>query len=229
MKGFELSEGRYKTGDYSEEELWDAFENVFSTKTRNTASYKFVFLKSIMDCICKYNKVDYTFYEIFYQFTKIYWILIVKYGLVQNNSKTKETYIEQILKGYVGCSTVKRNITIQFNDLTPSAKENIVVQVTKKCQACVVGALYGDTKGLIYSFSKQKELLWLNPTAKDFLLRNKASIEKSNYIALAKFMEKINSEELMNKIIQEKGCRGDDLPGAYEQLLYDEFGCVNIL
>ena len=87
MSGYDLSEGVFRTGNYSEEQLWKAFRNVFSTKTQNSSSYKFVFLKSIIDCMHQYkNRTEYTFFELFEQFTKIYWILIVKYGLAQNNS-----------------------------------------------------------------------------------------------------------------------------------------------
>lgn len=52
MGVYHLSEGIYKTGNYLGEDLWEAFRNVFSTKTlNNSSSYKFVFLKSIIDCI----------------------------------------------------------------------------------------------------------------------------------------------------------------------------------
>lgn len=74
MSGYELSEGIYKAGDFTQEELWKAFRNVFSTKTQNSSSYKFVFLKAIMDCIHRYNKDEYTFYEIFERFTDMYWV-----------------------------------------------------------------------------------------------------------------------------------------------------------
>ena len=155
MNGYELSEGMYKTGEFTQEELWKAFRNVFSTKTQNSSSYKFVFLKAIMDCIHGYNKDEYTFYEVFERFTEIYWVLIVKYGLSQNNSTTNETYIEQILKEYVVCTEGDRYISIQLDDLTSTAKRKIVSQVVKKCKKYVVGALYGDTGGLFYSFSKR--------------------------------------------------------------------------
>lgn len=42
----------------------------------------------------KYNKAEYTFFELFERFTEIYWVLVVKYGIAQNNLNTKETYIE---------------------------------------------------------------------------------------------------------------------------------------
>ena len=172
MSGYELSEGIYKAGDFTQEELWKAFRNVFSTKTQNSSSYKFVFLKAIMDCIHRYNKDEYTFYEIFERFTDMYWVLVVKYGLSQNNSSTNETYIEQILKEYVGCTEGDRCISIQFDDLTATAKRKIVSQVVKKCKKYVVGALYGDTNGLFYSFSKREENIKLNPIMKEFVLQH---------------------------------------------------------
>lgn len=62
MSGYDLSEGVFRTGNYSEEQLWKAFRNVFFTKTQNSSSYKFVFLKSIIDCMHQYkNRTEYTF------------------------------------------------------------------------------------------------------------------------------------------------------------------------
>ena len=224
MSGYDLSEGVFRTGNYSEEQLWKAFRNVFSTKTQNSSSYKFVFLKSIIDCMHQYkNRTEYTFFELFEQFTKIYWILIVKYGLAQNNSKTKETYIEQILKEYVGFSNGDKKVTICFSDLTTEAKNKLVYQVTKKCKKYVVGALYGDTNELMYSFSKKKEIIQLNPQMKDFVLRHEGSIEELNYFELAKFLDKVNSRDIVNSIIKDNKYNKKDSLEAYRQLLYDEF------
>lgn len=43
LAGFDLAEGKYKNEDVSSEELWKSFNRVFSTKTLNSSSYKFVF------------------------------------------------------------------------------------------------------------------------------------------------------------------------------------------
>lgn len=224
MSGYDLSEGVFRTGNYSEEQLWKSFRNVFSTKTQNSSSYKFVFLKSIIDCMHQYNnRTEYTFFELFEQFTKIYWILIVKYGLAQNNSRTKETYIEQILKEYVGFSNGDKKVTICFSDLTTEAKNKLVYQVTKKCKKYVVGALYGDTNELMYSFSKKKEIIQLNPQMKEFVLRHEGSIEELNYFELAKFLDKVNSRDKVNSIIKDNKYNKKDSLEAYRKLLYDEF------
>ncbi len=49
MAGFDLNEGRYEERNVSEDELWSAFACVFSSKSRNDSSYKFGFLKAIID------------------------------------------------------------------------------------------------------------------------------------------------------------------------------------
>ena len=92
----------------------------------------------------------------------------------------------------------------------------------------MVGALYGDTNGLFYSFSKKKEVIELNPVMKDFVLQHEGSIEELNYFELTKFIDKVNSREKIDKIIREKGYKKNDSIEAYRQLLYDEFETEHI-
>lgn len=47
--GHELSEGKYYSEMVSEDELWSALSCVFSNKSQNTSSYKYGFLKAIID------------------------------------------------------------------------------------------------------------------------------------------------------------------------------------
>jgi hypothetical protein len=49
MAGYELAEGRYKNRTLSDDEMWSAFSNLFSSHSKNSSSYKFGFLKAIMD------------------------------------------------------------------------------------------------------------------------------------------------------------------------------------
>ena len=49
MAGFELKEGFYEERKVTEDELWSAFSCVFSSRSRNDSSYKFGFLKAIID------------------------------------------------------------------------------------------------------------------------------------------------------------------------------------
>lgn len=223
MAGFHLKEGEYSNKMVSEEELWRAFYLVFSTKTVNSSSYKFVFLKSIID---KLDVVDenlqLSFDQVFERFTEIYWTLVVKYGICQGNSSKSETYLEQILHDYVG--NYDGQASIKFDDLTDVAKANLVKKVKCKCKIYVVGALYSDTKSLFYSFSKKEEWIRLNPQMYQFLLNHKESIQELNYFELAKFVERVNAKSTtfgLREVIHADNQK-DDL-AVYRQLIFEEF------
>ena len=49
MAGFDLMEGTYEARDTSDDELWSAFACLFSSKSKNTSSYKYGFLKAIIE------------------------------------------------------------------------------------------------------------------------------------------------------------------------------------
>ena len=49
MAGYDLAEGRYENRTLSDDEMWSAFSNLFSSHSKNSSSYKFGFLKAIMD------------------------------------------------------------------------------------------------------------------------------------------------------------------------------------
>lgn len=51
MAGYDLAEGRYENRTLSDDEMWSAFSNLFSSRSKNSSSYKFGFLKAIMDKI----------------------------------------------------------------------------------------------------------------------------------------------------------------------------------
>jgi predicted DNA-binding transcriptional regulator YafY len=93
-----------------------------------------------------------------------------------------------------------------------------------KCKTYVVGALYGDTNQLMYSFSKKEEWIELNPQLVDFFRRNKAVIENLNYYKWARFYESINDEALatqLMKLINDDAIRKNE--SVYRGVLAYEF------
>ena len=58
MKYYNLSEGNFKTVKLTENEMWEAFHWLFSDKSVNDSSYKFIFLKSIIDCMDRKDEFD---------------------------------------------------------------------------------------------------------------------------------------------------------------------------
>ena len=67
MAGYDLAEGRYENRTLSDDEMWSAFSNLFSSHSKNSSSYKFGFLKAIMDNLYNvdklYSVVDDEYYE----------------------------------------------------------------------------------------------------------------------------------------------------------------------
>lgn len=223
MNGHDLSCGKYKKTTASEDELWRYFNKIFSKKTANSSTYKFVFLKALLDCISKYNKHKYTFYNLFESFTDIYWTLVIKYNLKQSNLTKSETCIEQILKRFILSEHDSISNNAKFYDLPEDVRKNIIYQVKSKCKTYVVGALYGDTEGIIYSFSKKDEIIELNPVIFKFLKKHKQAIEELNYYELAKFIDKVNSKTTADKIATALNYRKENSIEIYRQLIYSEF------
>lgn len=99
MAGFDLKEGMYEVQNVSEDELWSAFARLFSSKSRNTSSYKFGFLKAILDNLYNVDvDLKLSFDQLFSKFSEIYWNLILKHGLRQKTATNdnRETYLEQV-------------------------------------------------------------------------------------------------------------------------------------
>ena len=160
MAGYDLNEGTYDKRFVSDEELWSAFAFVFSSKSVNDSSYKYGFLKAIIDNLYNVDeKLKLSFDQLFSKFGEIYWNLILKHGLRQKIvSKTNtKTVLEQILDAAVDKYHIKE--PIPYESLTPPMMVDINLQIKKKCKRYVVGALFEDTKRLFYSFSKKINLL----------------------------------------------------------------------
>lgn len=79
MAGYDLKSGSYDERPVSDDELWAAFACVFSAKSKNDTSYKFGFLKSIIDNLYNVDaELKLSFDQLFSKFGEIYWNLILK-------------------------------------------------------------------------------------------------------------------------------------------------------
>lgn len=190
--GAAAKDGQYIKGKFSDADIMDALDVVFSAKSKKDTSYKFVFLKSILDLL---DQIDdnyrLTFDQLFQRFTEIYWPIIVDYNLKQKiGGEDSQSYIEQILSEVVSMYGIPTYSN--FTDLTRNQQRDIVKAVKQKCKMNVVGALYGDTKAVIYAFSRKDEWIEINPDVYSCLVRNSRKIQEKNYIAWAEFMEKTN-------------------------------------
>lgn len=225
MSACDLEEGLYANRTLSDDEMWSAFSNLFSSHSRNSSSYKFGFLKSIMDNLYNVDdKLVLTFDQLFGTFTEIYWNLVLKHGIRQQpvSARTKGTYLEQALNS----TSDKYQIApdVPFESISDLAKIEVCKKVKSKCKTNVVGALYGDTKGLFYSFSRKGEWIQINPQMYEFVSKHKLAIEKLNYYEWAKYLEKINEDSVMDHLLTkiDKSSERENL-SIYRRILFEEF------
>lgn len=227
MAGYDLKEGSYDDKHITDEEIWTVFNSVFSTKSRNASSYKFGFLKAILDNL--YNVDDdkaLSFDQVFGKFSEIYWNLILKYGIRQNadNNRHRITSLEKILFDAKEEFAIAEGI--QYERIPDSVRKAIEHRIKQQCKRYVIGALFSDTQGLLYSFSKKEEWIKFNPYMYDFLCRHKLAIEKLNYYEWAKYLERINDFDVVSKLLNkiETSSKRTNL-SVFRDVLYVEFEC----
>lgn len=200
IAGYSLAEGEYNKDFFTDEEIMSIFIDFFSSTARKDTSYKYVFLKSILDCIDKADsKNKLTFNTLFYRFTEIYWPVVSKYNIRQRSGKkVSRSYVEQLI---IEVSNLQGKYT-EFNDLSLLQRRDLVEEVKKKCKVNVVGALYGDIRQIFYSFNKKEEWIEFNPLMIKFLKRHGDKIQEKNLNAWIEFMKKVNEEEEIKQLIE---------------------------
>lgn len=70
-----------------------------------------------------------------------------------------------------------------------------------ECKKCVVGALYKDFDGIIYSFDLKSDGIVLNHCVYEFILKYKVELERLNYYSWARFLEQINDDNVLIRVI----------------------------
>lgn len=229
MAGWDLKNGSITEYSVSEDRIWSLFNYVFSDSSRKRNTYKFGLIKSLLDNVFDGKNtnvgVKYTFEKLFSRFAENYWNLVIKYGLRQMRKDGKSIYskIETILM-----SAITENPTLallEFETIDVNTKALIIRKVTSECKKCVVGALYEDFDGIIYSFDLKEDEITLNYCVYEFMLKYKAELERLNYYSWARFLEQINDDKVIVKVIDKLELstpRRENL-SVYREILRREF------
>lgn len=205
MSGWNLKSGNLQSFHTSEEEYWSIFNYIFSDGSKKRNTYKFGFFKAILDNLFngEFQKNMYciTYDMLFEKFTENYWNLVVKYKLKQmrKDAKSDISKVEQIINNEVIANPVLS--ALEFNLIDVKTRANIVKKVSVECRKNVVGALYNDTNGKVYAFDLKGSGIEICTNAYEFLLKFKVELEKLNYYAWAKFLEKINDDEVLVRVL----------------------------
>ncbi len=229
MADWNSTHGEIKKYIASEDELWSLANYFFSDSCKKTSTYKFGFLKSIMDSTFSGELTnrgyELTFQTLFSRFAENYWNLVTKYHLKQMrfNGSGELSGLEIVFNAATSMSSTIGNL--EFTSLSESDRSRIISEIINKCKKNVVGALYGNFEGLFYGFDLSEKKIWLNPVAYEFILKHKFELDKLNYYAWAKYLEKINADNVLVKVLDkldDATPRRNDL-SVYREILRKEF------
>lgn len=221
--------GRLNFSPISDDEYWSLFNFVFSESCHKTSTYKFALLKSILDNLLNNTPGEngqLIFYsDLFAKFAESFWNLVVKYHLHQQKptAEGKTSKIEQIFSEAVKINPILENL--EFASIEENTKLKLIQKVQAECKKYVLGALYGDFGGKLYGFDQNGNFITLSQNAYEFLLKYKIELEKLNYYAWAKFLEKINEENVLFHLLSKLEL---SLPERtpleiYRNILFSEF------
>lgn len=229
MEGWKLQQGIFVKENISYDEIWQIFNFIFSTKSVNRTSYKFAFIKALIESVFDagiYGNI--ALENIFSKFTHIYWSLIVKHKLKQGDKGVKGglTGVEKIFIKYID-----ENPGLEFaeyDSISEEIRSKIEKEVLRECKKYVVGAIYGDSEGVLYSFSLKDNSLQLNPNVYGFIKKYNGIILRLNHYEWIKFLEKVNEEENCYSIAikLDEAAKRCSLK-VYKDLLYTQFEYKN--
>lgn len=229
MADWNSTHGDIKKYIATEDDLWALANFFFSDSCKKTSTYKFGFLKSILDSLFSGEMTnrgyELSFLTLFSKFAENYWNLVTKYHLKQMRYNGSG-----ILSGLelVFNKALQKSITIgdlEFTSLSETDRNTIIDEVIKNCKKNVVGAMYGNFEGILYGFDLKEMQIWLNPVSYEFLLKHKFELDKLNYYAWAKYLEKINDDNVLVKVLDkldEATPKRNDL-SIYREILRREF------
>lgn len=196
MAGWNLSEGECSTAHIEENEIWGIINHIFSSKSHNTTSYKFCFLKCLLDNVFNVDEnftID--FNVLFFRFSEIYWNLVSKHKLcqIQANSQWTKSKVENVIENFLLKYSLDNDCP--FEALSSDLQIEISQDIETQCSKNVIGAFFVDSRESFYSFSKKKKQIVFHQDVLRMFVKFKHVIEKLNYFEWVKFLEKVNPRE----------------------------------
>lgn len=199
---WDLKVGELKEPYVTEEEIWQRL-NYFFFDAKTTTTYKYGFFKALLENIYMADAEGFIAYDtLFYDFTKIYWNLVVHHSLWQSNAKTQRSSVQRILEQAKQHYDVPKEW--RFDKLPLTVQEQLVQTIKKTGKMYVIGAFYGDTDGIFYAFHLKNETLQMNKSVLHFLKKYQRLITNLTNYQLAKFLEKYNPHftEMLTRVEQ---------------------------
>lgn len=205
MAGWNRYRGELVSTTITDKEFERLFSNFFSSSARKTTTYKYAYMKAIIDLVDELeidgDVVSLPLKSVFEKFTEYYWQLVLKYGIKQKRGGG-DSSIEKIFKDELYVE--KESLPETLYDLEKAKKNKIIQKVSRECNRYVTGALYEEFEGKLFAFNLHKSpLLWFDKNAILFIRHNKKKLLNSDLKAWASFLEDIETDSVKQKIANE--------------------------
>lgn len=198
-QGWKLKEGKASYHHVSEDQLWSIIMKTLSSQSIKTTSYKFALLRAILENLYKTNEVlEVSFGQLAESFAKLYWNLVIRNGYSQGH----QAQIEKELKDFQLEFLIPSGVS--FDSLQEKRQDELIKRIESKViTKYVVGALFSDTEGLVYGFSKKERKITITASCYEFLLKHQTNIFKLINYELAKFPQKKNPDLTQGILLEE--------------------------
>ncbi len=213
--GWDKKYGELSPRFINPDNYWAKFHYVFSDACHKRTSYKFALIKSIIDSLYSAEftaqGMKLTYNKVFAKFTENYWNLITKHEICQiiPDGRSNVSRIERLVLQVRDRNEALKELN--YEDLNENDRNQLVEKVKYSCSQNVMGALFvdfsekesdGEDRGTLYGFNNAQEVLYLHMCAYEFLMKHKLEIEQLNYMAWAKFLERINRNIPQRQLIE---------------------------
>jgi 5-methylcytosine-specific restriction endonuclease McrA len=216
-----LKEGEGQYHVVSEDQIWTAIMKVLSPQAKKMTSYKFALLRALIENLYKANgQLEINFSQIAESFAKIYWNLVVRNGYSQG----LRTQIEKELLLFKKANTIPDGLT--FDSIPKDLQAILIHSIERRVlHKDVVGALYADTEGVLYGFSKKERKLTMTTSGYEFMLKYQTTVFKLVNYELAKFLQKKNPLVTQGILLEEiENITQRESLQQFQQLLVDHSG-----
>lgn len=185
VAGWQLNEGTIRYSNASDDEYFAAIMKTLSNQSAKTTSYKFGFLRAILENLYQTDvelKIPYS--QLAHSLAKLYWNLVVEYEYQQGHRSQIVTTLLNIKETY----DIPSRVSYEF--INPMTQTLIEKEITSKIlKKYVVGALFEDTNRLLYSFSKKGGFLQFSDASIHFLRKYQTTIFKLTTYELTKYIQ----------------------------------------
>lgn len=181
-----FKEGIYNPRQISKEQIQDIIKKTISGKEREVTDYKYALLKSFLDCL---NRVDDDYKigveQVFTVFAKNYYDKYLPYTKCIYEQGVEEPVSDIKLELWKN-SQFMQGISIE----QLSNKTDIIKMAEEIGKKYAIGALYGDTEEIFYSFSLKEGYISFNPVVYEVLKKYDTVIDRANDYEWTRWIEK---------------------------------------